>query len=115
MGFIQISQVQGRVPIAVYRLGDRITIGNFAELEHSARTSYDGGMRDLIVDLSEVPALTSIGVRAIVVLHKMLSEKNGKHLKLVCPAAETRDMLDISGVTQYIDIYGNLDEAVASF
>ncbi len=115
MGLVQISQMQGRVPVKVFQLQDRITIGNFAELEETAKEAYNNGMRDLVVDLSETRALTSIGVRALVVLHKLVSGSPGKHLKLVCPSPGIRDMLDISGVTQYIEIYDTLEKAVASF
>lgn len=115
MGLVTISQTQVRVPVTVFQLHDRVTIGNFAQLEQAAREAFDNGMRNLIIDLSETSVLTSIGVRALVVLHRMLSEQPGKHLKVACPTPEIRDMLDISGVTQYIEIYSTLEDAVASF
>lgn len=115
MALVQVSQAQGRIPVTVFRLQDRVNLGNFAELEQTARDEYDKGMRNLVIDLSKTPSLTSIGVRALIIIHKMLAEDRGKHLKLANPIPPIRDMLDISGVTQYIEIYDSVDEAVASY
>jgi anti-anti-sigma factor len=115
MALVQVSHAQGRIPVTVFQLQDRVNLGNFAELEKAASQAYKYGMRDLVIDLSKTEALTSIGVRALVVIHKMLSEDRGKHLKLAGPAREIREMLEISGVTQYIQIYDTVKDAVASF
>jgi anti-anti-sigma factor len=115
MGVVQISQAQGRIPVTVFRLQDRVNLGNFAELEEAARECHNSGIRDIVLDLTQTVSLTSIGIRAIVIIHKMLSTDGGKHLKIANPMPYIREMLDISGVTQYIDVYNTVDEAVASF
>lgn len=115
MGLVQVTHSQGRIPITIFRLQDRISLENFSELEAVAKNAYANGMRNAVIDLSDTSALTSIGVRAIIVVHKMLSNDQGKHLKLSAPTPEIRDMLDISGVTQYIEIFKTVEDAVASF
>lgn len=115
MSVVQISQAQGRVPVTIFRLQDRVNLGNFAELEDAAKQAYDNGTRDMVMDLSQTVSLTSIGIRAIVIIHKMLSSDGGKHLRIANPMPYIREMLDISGVTQYIDIHNTVEEAVASF
>ena len=115
MALVQISQAQGRVPVTIFRLQDRVNLGNFAELEETAQESYNNGTRDMVMDLGQTVSLTSIGIRAIVIIHKMLASDGGKHLKIANPMSYIREMLDISGVTQYIEIYDTVDEAVASF
>ena len=115
MAVVQISQAQGRVPVTIFRLEDRVNLGNFAELEEAAKEAYNNGTRDMVMDLSQTVSLTSIGIRAIVIIHKMLSADGGKHLKVANPMPYIREMLDISGVTQYIEIYNTVEEAVASF
>jgi len=115
MGLVQISRSQGRVPVTVFHLQDRVNLGNFAELEQAAKDGFDNGMRDLVIDLSQTPSLTSIGVRALVIIHKMLSADRAKHLKLANPLPIIREMLEISGVTEYVQIYDTVEEAVASF
>ena len=115
MGLVQISQRQGRFPITVFHLQDRVNLGNFAELEQTANDAYGRGMRDLVIDLSQTPSLTSIGIRAIVIVHKMLSPDKTRHLKLAGPIPSIREMLNVAGITQFIEIYDTVDEAVASF
>ncbi len=115
MTFIQITQKQGRVPVTVFQLLDRIHLGNFAELEKISREAHEKGMRDLVIDLRNVESLTSIGVRALVIVHKMLSTDNEKHLKLAEVSTSMRDVLEIAGITQFIEIYDTVDKAVASF
>lgn len=115
MSLINISQVQGRVPVTIFHMQDRVNLGNFAELEKTAREAHENGMRDLVIDLGQTTSLTSIAIRAIVIIHKMLSTGPGRHLKIVSPAIHIRELLDIAGVTQYIEVYETVDEAVASF
>jgi anti-anti-sigma factor len=115
MSIVQISQAQGRVPVTIFQLQDRINLGNFVELEEAAKEAYQNGTRDLVLDLGQTVSLTSIGIRAIVIIHKMLSPDGKKHLKIANPMSYIREMLDIAGVTQYIEIYPSVDEAVASF
>lgn len=115
MALVEVSQIEGRIPVTVFQLQDRVNLGNYAELEQTAKDAYEKGTRDLVIDLSKTPSLTSIGVRALVVIHRMLSTDNAKHLKLAGPMPYIREMLQISGVTQYIEIYDTVDEAVASF
>lgn len=115
MSLVKISQAQGRVPVTVFQLQDRVNLGNFAELEETAKEAYNNGMRDLVIDLSQTVSLTSIGIRAIVIIHKMLSTDGQKHLKLANLMPYIREMLDIAGITQFIETYDSVDEAVASF
>ena len=115
MSLVNITQAQGRVPVTVFHLQDRVNLGNFAELEETTKEAYNNGMRDLVMDLSQAVSLTSIGIRAIVIIHKMLSADGAKHLKIANPTAHIREVLDVAGVTEYIEIYNTVEEAVASF
>ncbi|MFT3890684.1 MAG: STAS domain-containing protein [Anaerolineales bacterium] len=115
MAFINVLQRQGRVPVTIFELVDRINLGNFAELEKIVKEAYDAGTRDLVIDLSKIEALSSIGVRALVIVHKLLSTDGKKHLRLSGLSSSMHDVLEIAGITQFIDVYATVDEAVASF
>jgi anti-anti-sigma factor len=115
MSLVTISQAEGRVPVTVFHLQDRVNLGNFTELEDAAREAVKTGTRNLVIDLSQTASLTSIGIRAIVIIHKMLSTDGGRHLKVANPTSNIREILDISGVTQYIEVYDSVEEAVSSF
>lgn len=115
MALVQITTVQGNVPVTVFQIQDRVNLGNYKELEETAKKAYEDGMRDLVIDLSMSDSLTSIGIRALVVIHKMLSTENGKHLKLTGIKPPIHDMLQVAGITQFIEIYDSVEDAVASF
>jgi anti-anti-sigma factor len=115
MSLIQITQRIDNAPVTVFQIRDRITIENFAELETLTKDAYVKGMRNLVVDLSQLQALSSIGVRALVVIHKILSADGGNPLKLAGVLPQIRDVLQIAGITQFIDVYDTVDEAAASF
>ena len=116
MALIKISQVQREnIPVTIFHLQDRISLGNYKELEAAAKDAYDNGMRNLVIDLSHSDALTSIGIRALVIIHKMLATENGKHLKLAGVAPSIRDILDVAGITQFIEIYDTVEQALSTF
>jgi len=72
MSLVQISQVQGRIPIIVLQIQDQINLENYKELEQAAKDAFDKGMHNLVIDLGQTPSLTSIGIRVLVIIHKML-------------------------------------------
>jgi anti-anti-sigma factor len=115
MALVRVSEAQGRIPVTVFHLQDRVNLGNFTELEEAAKEAYHNGTRDLVIDLGDTPSLTSIGVRALVLIHKMLSTDPGRHLKLANAMPSIRDMLEVAGVTKHIEIYDSVDQAVASY
>lgn len=115
MGLVEISHVQGRTPVTIFHLQDRVNLGNYTELEELAKEAYEYGVRDMVIDLSKTPSMTSIGIRALVVIYKMLSPDRGQHLKLAGATPEISEMLEIAGVTQYIPIFPTVADAVKSF
>jgi anti-anti-sigma factor len=62
-----------------------------------------GGKKGVIVDLSGVTFLASIGIRHLVSATKTLSRKGGK-LVLVGPTDAVQDVLVTSGVTEIMPI-----------
>ena len=117
MKLVTVSQTCGRVPVTVFQLGDRLNMGNSEEFEQATKGAYAAGARYMVLDLSKVPSLTSAGIRTILGIHKMLAETKDeiKHLKLVGPMPGVREVLDIAGLLKIIEIYNNVEEAVASF
>ncbi|MCC6300414.1 MAG: STAS domain-containing protein [Anaerolineales bacterium] len=115
MGLLQISHFDQAQQVTVFRLQDRISLDNFAEFESIAKREQKNGMSRLVLDLSETPTLTSIGVRAVVVIHKLLSANGGNPLKLAAAEPSVREVLSISGITKFIEIFNTVDEAVRSF
>ena len=72
----------------------------------------------LILDISKVDSFTSAGIRALLVIYKLLAGEEGRssqHVKLVSPTSYVREVLEVSGVADSIEIYDTLEEAIGSF
>jgi len=115
MDLVQTSQMQGNVPVTVFHIQDRINHSNYKLMEDAAKQAYENGTRDLVIDLSKTDSLTSIGIRALVAIYKLLGTDGGKHLKLAGVIPPMREMFNVAGITGFIEIYDTVDEAVASF
>jgi anti-anti-sigma factor len=118
MSLVKVTQVEGHIPVTVFELQDRVNLGNTAELEQAGKDAYANGTRDLIIDISKVDSFTSAGIRALMVIHKLMAGDEGKeskHVKLVSPTSYVREVLEVAGITDSIEIYDTVDEAAASF
>ena len=121
---ISISEEQGRIPVTVFHVTGRSNLGNADELTRRVQNSYQGGMRDLILDLSGVDSLTSAGLRAILIIMKLLNTDSrdnpspgdkSQHVKLLSPTEYVLITMKTAGFDRYLDIYESLPEALASF
>lgn len=121
---ISISEEQGRIPVTVFHVTGRINLGNADELTRRVQNSYQGGMRDLILDLSGVDSLTSAGLRAILIIMKLLNTDSidnpspsdkSQHVKLLNPTEYVLITMKTAGFDRYLDIYESLPDALASF
>jgi anti-anti-sigma factor len=118
MGLVKISQAKGRIPVTVFELQDRVNLGNTAELEQAGKEAYASGTRDLVIDISKVDSFTSAGIRALLIIYKLLAGDEGKkskHVKLVSPTNYVREVLEVSEMSDSIEIYDTLEEAITSF
>ena len=66
----------------------------------------------VIVDLSEVDFLTSIGIRLLTLNAKSLSTRGGK-IVLLHPIPEVRKVLEMTGILSIIPVYDNYESAEA--
>ena len=115
MSVIQVSQRTAPVPITVFQLLERVTLDNFAEVERITKDEHKNGMQRLVLDLSPLDSISSIGVRAIVVMHKILAAEGGNPLKLAGVSPSIQEVLRIAGITKFIDIFDSVEDAVGSF
>jgi anti-sigma B factor antagonist len=70
-----------------------------------------GSRRAVVVDLSAVEFMASLGLRSIVVSAKSIISKGGK-MVLLAPQPAVEEVLTISGIDDLIPIYH--DEAAAN-
>ena len=113
------EQVQGIVPVTVFRLRGWLDVQGEESLLAAARDSYDAGSRFLLLDLSEVDTLTSAGMRAMQKVYKLYTPPD-EHFKVarvkLCNAPpQVYHVLGVTGFLQNIPNYENEQAAIDSF
>lgn len=134
---ISVSQHQGRVPVTVMRLEGQMDGQNFHELIAKARELYEGGSRDMLLDLGDLTYVSSAGLVALHTVALLLrgetppdpeqgwaaiksmdrSRSTGlqEHVKLLNPRPEVASVLTMVGFSAFFETFTDLDTAVQSF
>ena len=122
----------GSEPVAIMRLIGEIDASNFILISDKAQELYMNPARRLIIDLSEVPGISSTGLAAI---HKIALVYSGvphtiqenvnpdfthssnarKYVRLVNPQPEVDKTLESAGLKLFFKMFKELDSALASF
>jgi hypothetical protein len=128
---IVVKQEQGRVPVTVFHIIGDLTTED--ALRTKAEQAFQDGTRNLLIDLSEVPLVSSIGLRALHEIFVMLrgdtpgeSDQAVKagiaagtftspHLKLYKPSQHVLDVLKVTGYDMFLEIYQDYRQALNSF
>jgi anti-anti-sigma factor len=129
---ISISIEQAQEPIAVMHLTGDLDASNFLNVVTKAQEIYQKPARNLIIDLSEVPYISSAGLVAI---HKIALLYSGvpqqveqntrpdfthsstarKHVKLLSPQPAVNQILETTGLKLFFKVFDNLESALQSF
>jgi len=113
MAIVQVSQIEDNV--TVLEVQGRVNLGNYQEVEQAAQDAYDKGSRKIVIDLAEVDSLTSIGIRTLVAVYKLLDANKDGKLKLAGVKEPIKEMFDMAGITQFIEMYDTAADAAATF
>lgn len=122
-------QENGKTPVAVLQLkGD---LAAEEALEARARIVFADGARNIVLDLSGVPYISSAGLRAIHAVYMMLRNADAgetstargiasgtyksPHLKLVKPSKNAMKALSTAGYDMFLEIHDTVKSAVQSF
>ena len=134
---ITVYQAQGRVTVTVLQPHGDLDASSFRDLIAKAKEAHDAGARDIILDLSDAPYMSSSG---LVALHSIAMILRGEeppdpesgwgafrsigrdrdrglqqHFKLFNPQPNVGKVLEMAGFRQYLEVYSDLETAVASF
>jgi 2-iminoacetate synthase ThiH len=126
---INVSQDQGRVSVTVLKIIGNLT--SESELAAQADKAHDAGSHHILLDLSEVPYVSSSGLRALHYIFTLLktaednktAEKEGivsgsyvsSHLKLLKPNKHVLEVLKTAGYDMFLEIHTDYQKAIASF
>ena len=105
---IEHEQLDGRV--LKIKLSGRMDAGGSEEIDSrlAALTAQPG--IGIIVDLSNVAFLASIGIRTLLVYAKALAARGGR-MVLLNPDAGVAKVLEVSGLDTMIGVFRDLDAA----
>jgi len=134
---LTVSIQQAEEPIAIMRIKGDINASNFLEVVNKAQELYNNPARNLILDLSEVTAVSTTG---LVALHKIALVYSGvpqeidteaatkdrrpdfthssnarKFVKLLNPQPEVDKALEKAGMKLFFKVFKDLESAIQSF
>jgi len=128
---INMSMEQASETIPIMKLSGDINASNFMEIVDKARETYKNPSRYLIIDLSEVPSISSTGMVAI---HKVALVYSGvpqdveegenpdfthssearKYVKLVNPQPEVDEALTKAGMKLFFKFFEDTSSVLKS-
>jgi anti-anti-sigma regulatory factor len=131
------TQAQGSVPVTVLHTHGDLEASSYKALIAKAQALYDAGTRDILLDLSDTPYMSSSG---LVALHRIAVMLRGEestepesgweafrairrdvdrdiqqHFKLLSPQPGVDKVLEMAGFKQFMEVYTDLETAIASF
>ncbi|RPI90776.1 MAG: anti-sigma factor antagonist [Chloroflexi bacterium] len=126
---ITVSIQQAREPVAILRLQGDIDASNFVQVVDKAQEIYENPARNLIIDLSEVPGISSTGLVAIhkiALIYSGVPEKMAhpdlthsstarKRVKLLNPQPDVEKALETAGLKLFFKVFRDLESALNSF
>jgi anti-anti-sigma factor len=96
--------------IMLINLIGRLDIIGTGEIETKFAGYCTGENVRVIVDLSEVDFLASIGIRLLTLTAKSVASRGGK-IVILNPIPEVQEVLEITGIPAIIPIYSYLESA----
>jgi hypothetical protein len=134
---ISVSLAQGRVPVTVLCPQGELDASNYQELISAAREVVRGGGQDILLDLSQTTYMSSSGLVALQSTAALLRGEEPpdpdagwgafraidrdreagfqEHFKLLNPQPRVDHVLDMVGFKLFLEVYDDLEAAIASF
>ena len=132
---IKVSTETGRVPVTVLHVDGNIDSSSYEAFLSTVRNLIKEGTRDILVDLSHAPFVSSAGLRAMHTIFNELRSINPEadlsdeqmkkgisagtykspHFKLLNLSPETKTAFETSGFDMFIDTFNDRKAAITSF
>ena len=134
---IIISQNQDAPHVSIMQLRGALDGNSYGYFITEAEKLFDAGVRNLLLDVSELNFLSSAGLAALhriarifrgedrsileegwSAIYAMGRERDSgfqEHVKLLNPSENVQGVLDTAGFKAFFEIYTEIDRAIASF
>jgi anti-anti-sigma factor len=107
---LSFEQLDGGITLA--KLSGRLDLAGARSIDLPFTAHVATKSVRVVVDLSQVSFLASLGIRTLVVPAKAARARGGD-LVLLNPQPKVMEVLMVSGLTAVLKVYTSLDEAVA--
>ena len=105
---LQYSELDNN--IRSIKLSGKFDISGTGEIETKFIGYCAGSHVRVVVDLSEVDFLASIGIRLLMLTAKSIASRGGR-MVLLNPISEVQNVLEVTGIPAIIPIYSSLESA----
>ena len=105
---LQFSELDNN--IRLIKLKGKLDIVGTGQIETQFAGYCEGNKPRLVVDLSDVEFLASIGIRLLTLTAKSVAGRGGK-MVLLNPQPDVHHVLDVTGIPAMIPIYSNFESA----
>ena len=130
---IYVSQSTTGIPVTIIRAEGVFDANSVEQFMEPTQSAIDNGAQNLLLDLTKISFMSSIGIRIINAiyyqLHPRQSDEHSKeismqikkgtyqapHLRILSPADNVCKVLKMAGVDRYIAIYDQEEDALAAF
>ncbi len=134
---ITVTTLRGKVPVTVVKPHGDVDASNYTQLVRKVEELLNLGSLDYLIDLSEVPFMSSAGLVALHTLamrlrgEKPLDPRTGwavlksttpsrdrgpqQHIKLLGPQPNVAETIEKAGFDQFFSVFKDLKAAIDSF
>ena len=134
---ITVSLATGRVEVTILQPHGDLDAASYTGLIAAAQEAQQAGASHILLDLADTPYMSSSGLVALQSIAALLREEEPPDLeagwdtlraikrgpeagcqerfKLVNPQPRVASVLEMVGFTQFLEVYSDLEDAVASF
>lgn len=98
----------------VVKLIERIDSLSSREVEAALMALVDGGVRNLIGDLTETKYVSSAGLRVFLIVAKSLKRAGGQMVLVCGRTGYVFEVLETAGFTQLIPVFDSVAEAAGT-
>jgi anti-anti-sigma regulatory factor len=134
---IALQEAQGRVPVTIMQLHGELDASNYLSVIAKAQEVYQAGTRYLLLDLTDLSYMSSAGLMALHsaalimrgaqppdpeygwgAYHSMAKDRESgvdQQCKILNPQPSVDRALDITGFKAFLEVYTDLEAALASF
>ncbi len=134
---ISFSTREAKVSVTVMQIAGDVDASNYTDVINNAQEAYDNGARYLLMDLEKVPYISSAGLMALhtvarIFAGQFVQAKEGgrpsfraidpnkdasarEHVKLLNPQSTVEQVLEMIGLTKFLEIHTDAEAAINSF